>query len=134
VLSHHGLVEALRTQAGLLPIEVHVEVATPLRDARFPDAVEEAAYYVASEGLTNVLKHAGTGRATVKLGMGDGQLIVEVKDQGHGCDPATPPGSGLVGLRDRLGSLGGELSIDSRPGDGTTLRAALPARMVDRHA
>ncbi len=134
VLSHHGLVEALRTKAGLLPIDVHVEVAPQLRDARFPDAVEEAAYYVASEGLTNVLKHAGTGRATVKLDMGDGQLIVEVTDRGRGCDPATPPGSGLIGLRDRLGSLGGELNIDSRTGDGTTLRAALPARMVDRHA
>jgi signal transduction histidine kinase len=133
VLTHHGLVEALRTQASLLPIDIHVDVAPEMRDARFPDTVEETAYYVASEGMTNVLKHAGTERATVRLGMHDGQLIVEVIDQGRGCDPATPPGTGLVGLRDRLGSLGGELRIDSRPGDGTTLRAALPTRKAGRH-
>jgi DNA-binding CsgD family transcriptional regulator len=54
VFGRNPVVEALRTQAGLLPIDVHVEVAPQLRDARFPDAVEEAAYYVASEGLTNV--------------------------------------------------------------------------------
>jgi signal transduction histidine kinase len=133
ILTHHGLVEALRTQASLLPIDIHVEVAPELRDARFPDSVEETAYYVASEGLTNVLKHAGTERATVKLGMDDRQLIVEVIDQGRGCDPATLPGTGLVGLHDRLGTLGGELRIDSRPGDGTTMHAALPTEMDGRH-
>jgi len=134
VLTHHGLVEALRTQAGMLPIDIHVDVAADIRESRFPDEVEEAAYYVASEGLTNVLKHARTGQATVKLGMDGGRLVVAVIDNGCGCDPVTPPGSGLVGLRDRLGSLGGELSIVSKPGDGTTLRAALPTRAAGHHA
>jgi signal transduction histidine kinase len=61
VLTHHGLVEALRTQAGMLPIDIHVDVAPDIRESRFPDEVEEAAYYVASEGLTNVLSMPGQG-------------------------------------------------------------------------
>jgi signal transduction histidine kinase len=132
VLTHQGPVQALRTQAALLPINVHVDVATDLRDARFPDEVEEAAYYVVSEGLTNVLKHADTDEATVRLAMDDRQLTIEVADRGRGCVPGAVTGSGIVGMRDRLGSIGGELRVDGRPGHGTTLRANLPIQVAER--
>jgi signal transduction histidine kinase len=133
VLTHRGLVEALRTQASVLPIDVRVEVAPVVRDARFPDEVEEAAYYVVSEGLTNVLKHAGTDEATVTLDADGGELIVEVTDRGRGCGGGWAPGSGLVGLRDRLNSLGGELHMHGRAGGGTALRAVLPLEVAHRH-
>jgi signal transduction histidine kinase len=133
VLTHRGLVEALRTQATLLPIDVHVDVAAELRNARFGAEVEEAAYYVVSEGLTNVLKHAHTDEATVQLAIDDGQLTVQVIDHGRGCISGPAPGSGIIGLRDRLGPIGGELRLDGRPGDGTTLRATLPIQVAERH-
>lgn len=132
VLTHRGLVEALRTQASLLPIDVHFDVAPELRDTRFPEVVEEAAYFVVSEGLTNVLKHARTDKATVRLDLDDGRLTVEVADRGDGCTGASP-GTGLVGLHDRLSSLGGDLRLDEKPGGGTTLHAVLPAEVGDRH-
>jgi signal transduction histidine kinase len=132
VLAHRGLADALRTQASLLPIDVDVDVAPNVSRARFPDEIEEAAYYVVSEGLTNVLKHAATERATVKLATKDGWLTVQIIDRGRGCDADRTPGSGIVGLRDRLGSIGGELRLDSQPGDGTTLQATLPLRAANR--
>jgi signal transduction histidine kinase len=131
VLAHRGLTDALRTQASLLPIDVEIDVAPEVSRTRFSDEVEEAAYYVISEGLTNVLKHAATEQATVKLATNGESLTVQVIDHGQGCDTNRPPGSGIVGLRDRLGSIGGELQLDSQPGDGTILWAVFPLRAVD---
>ncbi len=134
VLTHRGLADAVRTKAGLLPIDVEVDVAPDVRSARFPEAVEEAAYYVVAEGLTNVVKHAQTKRASVKLRMDNGLLTLEVADRGQGYDTTDLPGSGIVGLRDRLSSFGGELRVDSRRGKGTTLRATLPTKEASPHA
>jgi signal transduction histidine kinase len=114
-----------------LPIDVEIDVAPEVSGTRFPDEVEEAAYYVISEGLANVLKHAATDQATVKLATTDGSLTVQVIDHGQGCDTNRPPGSGIVGLRDRLGSIDGELRLESQPGDGMILAAVLPLRAVD---
>jgi signal transduction histidine kinase len=130
VLTHRGLADALRTQASLSPIDVEVDVAPELSKTRFSDEVEEAAYYVVSEGLANVLKHAATEEATVKLATSDGSLTVQVIDHGCGCDANRGPGSGIIGLRDRLGSIGGELQVQSQPGDGTTLHAVLPLETI----
>jgi signal transduction histidine kinase len=132
VLTHRGLVEALRTQASLLPIDVHVEVAPELRHTRFPEVVEEAAYFVVSEGLANVLKHASTDRATVRLDLDDGRLTVQVADGGAGCRGASA-GTGIVGLQDRLSSLGGDLQLNDQPGGGTILSAVLPTGVGDRN-
>lgn len=131
ILAHRGLAQALKTQAGLLPIDIEVDVAPEVAKTRFPDEVEEAAYYVISEGLANVLKHAATEEATVRLATSDGSLTVQVIDHGRGCDTDQGPGSGILGLRDRLGSIGGELRLQSQAGDGTTLSAVLPSRTVD---
>ncbi len=90
-----------------------------------PVLQEAAAYYIASEALTNVAKHAAAGRALVAVTWNDDAVCVEVVDDGAGgADPAA--GSGLVGLRDRVDSLGGSLSIHSPRGEGTTVRALLP--------
>jgi signal transduction histidine kinase len=87
--------------------------------------VETAAYYTVSEALANIVKHADACSAAVRVECDDGQLIVEIADDGAGGARAEG-GSGLRGLRDRIETLDGELLIESPPGRGTLVRAALP--------
>jgi PAS domain S-box-containing protein len=92
---------------------------------RLPPPVEAAAYFVVSEGLTNVARHASAA-TLVEIGVErrDGRLVVEVRDDaGGGADPS---GGGLRGLADRLAALDGSLDVLSPPGGGTTLRAEVP--------
>jgi signal transduction histidine kinase len=90
-----------------------------------PEQVELAAYFVVSEALTNVAKHASATHASVTVTNDDGRLAVEVSDDGvGGADIAL--GTGLRGLRDRLAAIDGQFDIDSKPGHGTTLRASIP--------
>lgn len=102
-----------------LPVEVH---ATP--DRFSPDA-ESAAYFIACEGLTNAAKHAQANRVVLSADRADGKLVVTVTDDGIG-GATIQPGSGLMGLYDRVAAHGGSLSIDSAPGDGTVLVAEVP--------
>jgi signal transduction histidine kinase len=122
VLSDRGLDAALDGLAHRAPLPVEVD-GTPVE--RLPDRVESAAYFVVAEALTNVAKYAQATHATVHVSRDDGQVLVEVSDDGvGGADPAT--GSGLRGLLDRVSALGGRLEVDSRPGRGTTVRAEIP--------
>ena len=111
-------IEALARRAPL-PVTVHGTV----RD-RLSDPVELAAYFVVSEALTNVVKHASATEASVLLEHEPDALRVTVADDGVGGARLTP-GSGLAGLRDRLDALDGTLVIESEPGRGTTIRAEL---------
>jgi PAS domain S-box-containing protein len=125
VLSDHGLERAL--QALAQRAAVPVELGTALPGERLPAHVEAAAYFVVSEGLTNVSRYADASHAWVRVEECDGQLEVAIHDDGvGGADVGA--GSGLQGLRDRLSALNGTLEIDSPPGAGTRLRARLPAR------
>lgn len=112
-------VEALARRASI-PVTVHGAVR-----GRLPDPIELAAYFVVSEALTNVTKHASPTEASVALVQESGVLRVTVTDNGVGGARITT-GSGLAGLRDRLEALDGTLEIDSRPAQGTTVRAELP--------
>jgi signal transduction histidine kinase len=135
-------VAALREPRARLPEALHrlasesseggvptaVEVRGSRRELR-PD-LEESLYRVAQEGLTNVRKHAAAASARVLLDYGDaGSVRMEVRDDGGGSasgNGASAPGFGLTGLRERVSSLGGTLSVDSVAGAGTTLRVELP--------
>jgi len=124
VLSERGLDAALETLAGRapLPVEIQAEVGE-----RLPEPVELAAYFVVSEALTNVAKHARAGEARVHARRGHGRVVVEVADDGvGGADPSK--GTGLSGLVDRVAALDGELAVRSRRGEGTVLRAEIPLR------
>jgi signal transduction histidine kinase len=122
VLSDRGLAAALEALAQRAPLPVELE-ATPAE--RLPDAVESASYFVVAEALTNVAKYAQATRASVTVTRANGQVLVEVSDDGvGGADPMR--GSGLRGLLDRVSVLGGSLEVDSTPGSGTTVRAAIP--------
>jgi signal transduction histidine kinase len=122
ILSDAGLGPALETLALRSPIPVELEVRT--RD-RFPEPVEVAAYFTASESLANAAKHSQASRITVLLAFENERLRLSVRDDGiGGADPGR--GSGLVGLRDRVEALGGTLAIESGSGAGTSLSATLP--------
>ena len=122
VLSDHGLRAAVEMLAGRAPVPVEID-AVP--EARLPEPVEAAAYYLIAEALTNVAKYARAATVRVRVVARDGRLEVEVADDGAGgADPAA--GSGLRGLADRVEALGGTLEIVSPAGAGTTLRAAIP--------
>ena len=122
ILSDAGLGPALETLALRSPIPVELEVRTR---ERFPEPVEVAAYFTASESLANAAKHSQASRITVLLAFENERLRLSVRDDGIGrADPAR--GSGLVGLRDRVEALGGTLAIESGSGGGTTLSATLP--------
>ena len=122
VLTERGLAPAIAALADRAPVPVEI-VALP--EIRFAPAAEATAYFTVAEALTNVAKYADASHATVRLARENGELAIEVRDDGKGGAQATP-GSGLAGLADRVGALDGSLSIESPPGEGTLLRAVLP--------
>jgi signal transduction histidine kinase len=122
VLTAHGLAVALESLAARAPVPVTVTVAL---DERLAEPIEVAAYYVVSESLTNIGKHAQARTAGVDLRRVGGFLVIEVVDDGIG-GADTERGTGLRGLADRVESLGGRLRIWTPRGGGTRLRAELP--------
>ena len=122
VLTDHGLGAALNALATRAPLPVDLVVTL---GERLPEAVEATAYYVVAEALTNVAKYADATGATVSVTPADGRLLVEVRDNGVG-GVNIANGSGLRGLRDRVEALRGTLQIESHPGRGTLVAAAIP--------
>jgi len=122
VLSDGGLEPAIAGLVSGSQTRVRMEEVTA---ERFPPSVEAAAYFVVAEALTNVARYAEASEASVAVCREDGRLRVEVRDDGRGgADP--DGGSGLRGLADRLAALGGELSVESPPGEGTAVIASIP--------
>jgi signal transduction histidine kinase len=122
ILSKGGLGAVLKTLARRSPIPV--ELGLPA-DRRLPEGVEVALYYVASEALTNVTRHARASEVHVSLEIEDRVVRLSVQDDGVGG--ARPErGSGLIGLRDRVEVLGGTIEITSPPASGTTLFVEIP--------
>lgn len=124
MLTERGLEPALEVLAARAPLVVELDVELP---ERLPEPVETAAYYTVSEALANVVKHADACSAAVRVECADGEVVVEVADDGAGGADAER-GSGLRGLRDRVETLDGELLVESATGRGTVVRAELPIR------
>src|SRR6202020_3478278 len=117
-----GLTGAIQALAERSPVATTV---TAVPGGRFPAAIEATAYFVVSEALTNVAKHAMADSAQVTICQRPGRLVVEVSDDGAGG--ARPDGgSGLRGLADRVASVGGVLRVDGPPGCGAQLEADPP--------
>ncbi len=121
--SAHGLAVALEelVVAGPVPVGLTID----LDDERLPEAVEVAAYYVVCESLANIGKHAHATSATVTVERDNGQVVVEIEDDGVG-GADTEAGSGLRGLADRVEALGGRLRVWTPVGGGTRVRAEVP--------
>jgi signal transduction histidine kinase len=111
--------------------ELRVDLTAQNMTARLPSEIEVALYRIVQEGLTNVIRHARAHRCVVELVRDDvGESVrVTIRDDGVGFDPVAPrdpeasPGLGLVGIRERVAQLGGQLRLDSAPGRGTVLTA-----------
>jgi len=119
VLTDEGIGAALEVLARRLPVPVRL-IEVPI--GRLSAAVETAVYFMASEALTNVVKHANATDVAVSVQRRGARLVVAIDDDGVG-GAREGQGSGLRGLRDRVEALGGELEIASAPGCGTRLRA-----------
>ena len=128
VVTDAGLSAGLETLAERPGVPVTLSVDLP---GRLPDVVEVGAYYLVAEAIANAKKHAAAGHVKVRVKGENGWLRVTVSDDGRG-GAAARPGSGLEGLADRIGALGGRLVIDSAIGLGTTITAAIPLRVHER--
>ncbi|MEJ7826336.1 MAG: histidine kinase [Solirubrobacteraceae bacterium] len=116
-----GLAPALRELAARAPLRTEVAATTE----RFAEPIEAAAYFVASEALTNSVKHARASLVTVSAQRDNGSLVLRITDDGIGGASASAR-SGLSGITDRVAALGGSVSVSSPRGVGTAVVAELP--------
>jgi signal transduction histidine kinase len=122
ILSKGGLGPAVKTLArrSAVPVELDVNVHRQLAES-----AEVAAYYIVAEALTNAAKHAQASQVNISAEAAGSNLCLSIRDDGiGGADPTK--GSGLIGLRDRVEALGGEMAISSPPGRGTSLLVKIP--------
>nr|WP_026316007.1 sensor histidine kinase [Actinokineospora enzanensis] len=125
VLQDRGLDAALSSLTARMPFPVDVSVTV---EPRPPAPVETTTYFIVSESLTNIVKHAqGADRAAVRVTRDDDTVVVEIVDNGQG-GASLRPGSGLSGLADRAASIDGVLTVVSPIGGPTVIRADLPVR------
>ena len=123
ILSDSGLDDALGALARRSAIRVDLDVGF---GCRFDPTLEATVYYVVAESITNAVKHAQASAVAVRGGLRDGAIELEIKDDGvGGADPRR--GTGLIGLEDRVDTLGGTISFASPANAGTTIRVRLPA-------
>lgn len=126
LLADQGLAAALEAQGRKSPVPVTVESD---HIGRYPQEVEAAVYFSVLEALQNVAKYAGASEALVRLADRDSELVFTVTDDGRGFDPSSArTGTGLQGVADRLAAIGGELTVRSSIGSGTTIEGRLPDR------
>jgi signal transduction histidine kinase len=122
-----GLADLERLAAATADAGVRVDVRRSGEQRPLPADIDLSAYRIVQEALTNVVRHAGTGRCRVAIGYGDEELSVEVVDDGRGATAnGSAHGFGLVGMRERVGLLGGHLSTGPRPEGGFRVTARLP--------
>jgi signal transduction histidine kinase len=130
VLDDFGLVAALERLTDSFREQTGIAVAfhSALPAERLSPEIETALYRIVQESLTNIVKHARAGGVSITLGRKRSAVTVVVEDDGVGFDPARTreEGLGLIGMRERVALVGGRLTIESRPGAGTTFVAEVP--------
>src|SRR5699024_3594041 len=120
-----GIIDAIEKYAGLLGLELEVSV-TGFYDV--PDNVEIGLYRVLQEGLTNVRKHSGSSQAAISIVSKPDELLIGIKDEGIGFDQKEKSGYSysLGNMKDRVKKLGGNLDIQSKQGEGTSIKVSIP--------
>ncbi|MGA5039954.1 sensor histidine kinase [Streptomyces capoamus] len=122
-----GLADIERLAAATAGAELRVDVSRTGEQRPVPADIDLSAYRIVQEALTNVVRHAGTERCRVAIGYGEEELSVEVVDDGRGASgDGSGHGFGLIGMRERVGLLGGHLSAGPRPEGGFRVAARLP--------
>ena len=131
-LDDFGLVPAVERLAETFRAQsaIQVDLESTLGDARLPSEVETVVYRIVQEALSNVVKHAAASRVSILLTRRGDTIAAVVEDDGHGFDPeaAGDDGLGLVGMRERVGLVGGRVHIESATDAGTTLVVEVPLR------
>jgi len=132
-------IEALAERSASRDLEVDVSVEMHfeqgIQPSRLSEEVETALYRIVQEALTNAAKHGRAGRAVVEVREHETAVEMSIRDDGHGFDTgAQTDGFGLLGMRERVALLGGELDIGSAPGSGTTVTARLPNTRREEHS
>ncbi len=128
LLEEQGIAPALAAQYERSNLPVHLDADV----ARYPIDVEAAVYFCVLEALQNITKYAAATTIDVSIRDSGDDLTFEVTDNGTGFDPAsTPRGSGLNNMNDRLSVLGGDVTIESAPGRGTTVRGRVPLAALE---
>lgn len=112
-------------------MQIHVQLAHSGIERRFAPELEISAYRVVQEAVTNIVRHAGVREAVVRLWANSTTLAVQIVDRGVGFDPQTIPESsaGLLGMQERVLLLGGHFTVESAPGQGTTITAEFSLNM-----
>jgi PAS domain S-box-containing protein len=126
ILSDLGLAAALESLAARASIPVDLDIG----EVEVSESLQTSVYFFCSEALTNVVKHSEAAAASVRVGVVDGWLTIEVRDDGVGGAEIQAAGSGLLGLSDRIGALEGSLIVSSPSGGGTTLLARVPCPRI----
>ena len=126
LLSSGGLALAVPELAGRCPVPIEIDVQA---EGRLPEVVESTAYFVVAEALANLAKHAQATRGWLRAWVDDsGDLRLVVRDNGVGG--ASPAGSGMLGIADRVDAVGGRMTLDSPHGAGTTISVRIPLARV----
>ena len=128
ILAQGGLPSALKTLARRSTVPVTLDAAI---DRRLPEAVEVAAYYVVAEALANAAKHAQASEVTVCAHRTGDRLRMSLQDDGIGGAEVSK-GSGLIGLKDRVETLGGTFRLDSPRGGGTSIHVTIPFKVLNQ--
>ena len=127
-----GLIGALKQSASRYATgELRFSFDVPQTLPELPAAVETAAYRIAQEAMTNVVRHAGATLCTVRLSSRDAHLIVEIRDNGRGLSPDRTCGVGLQAMKERATELNGQFRLESLPDGGTLVQARLPLEVYD---
>ena len=123
VLAERGLYAAVEDLADRIPLPITLELDS--QRAPLPPPVESVGYFVVSEALTNVVKHAHAHELRLRIERTNGQLAIEIDDDGIGGAGAGT-GTGLTGMLERIEAVDGRLSVNSLPGGGTRILAEVP--------
>jgi signal transduction histidine kinase len=129
ILDDFGLDAALRWLCEGFGSRTGIEVRCDSHfTGRLPDETETHLFRIAQEALTNVARHAGAKHVQVELAAGEGAVRLAIQDDGAGLppEPANPRGLGMIGMRARAGSAGGEVTVRSRPGEGVLIEVRVP--------
>jgi PAS domain S-box-containing protein len=130
-LESDGLVQALRTHATAVQRRTGLTIVVDAEPIdRLPLPAEEALYRIGQEALHNVVKHANAQQVALRIHRAGGRVKLSVTDDGVGFAPDQVPRGqhlGLIGMRQRVDLVGGELRVESRPGEGTLIEASVPA-------
>lgn len=129
-LDELGLIAAIRQSADVDGSGIEICIDAPERLPPLPAAVEVAAYRIAQEAVTNVVRHSGARNCRLSVTLEGGVLRLEVSDDGAGLSPSAFPGVGLSSMRERAEELGGRLDLETVVGGGTRIAAHLPCSAV----